>query len=218
MKVIAVIPAYNEEKTLESVVREVKRYCPVIVVNDGSEDNTEKIAKNAGATVISHRKNMGYGKSLKDGVDEAIKLGADYIITLDGDGQHNPEDIQKFIKAFNIGADIISGSRFLGTKIYCSKKRKFAIQMLTVLFHIVSGLPLSDIQSGFRAYKKDVFIRTKIKEFGMEFSIEIILKAKKQGFVFMEIPIEIKYSKKVRLINSIRQGISVLYATIRYAF
>jgi len=218
MKVFAAIPAYNEEKTVADIIKRTKRYCSVIVVDDGSKDRTAELAKKAGAIVIKHEKNKGYGGSLIDGIDEAIKRKAEFIITLDADGQHNPNDIPKFIEALKNGYDVVSGSRFISGKSWGSWKRQVAIKALTTQAYLLSGLKLTDIQSGFRAYKASIFKRISLKNTGMGFSVELPIKAKKLGYKFKEVPIELKKPYKIKSFwNALKQGINVGLAIFRYA-
>jgi len=218
MKVFAVIPAFNEEKTIGNIVKKTKKYCPVIVVDDGSTDRTSKISRKAGAFVIKHKKNEGYGKSLIDGISEIKKRKVDYIITLDGDGQHNPDDIPKFIFALDRGADIVSGSRFLSEKSWGTWKRALAIKALTWQSYFFSGLRLTDIQSGFRAYRSNIFKKIKLKDKGMGFSVELPIKAKKLGYKFLEVPIEIKRPFKIKSFwSAFKQGINVSKAIIKHS-
>jgi glycosyltransferase involved in cell wall biosynthesis len=218
MKVVAVIPAYNEEKTISGIVKRTKRHCPVIVVDDGSVDKTIAFAKKAGAILVKHEENKGYGRSLLDGINEAKKRKADFIITLDADGQHNPEDIPKFIEALNKGYDIVVGSRFLSGKHWGTWKRQLAIKALTIEAYVFSGLKLTDIQSGFRAYSIDIFDKIILKHSGMEFSVELPIKAKKLGYKFTEVPIEIKRPHRIKsFFIVVKQGINVGKAIIRFS-
>lgn len=217
-RAVAVIPAFNEEKHISEVVKQAKKYCDVVVVDDYSSDKTSELALKSGAHIIKHEKNKGYGSALLSGFDYALKNNYEYIITLDGDGQHNPEDIPKFINAFDLGADIISGSRFLFYRVHCSWKRKLAIKALTTFAYLLSDLNLSDIQSGFRAYKAEVLRNIKLNELGMSCSVELPIKAKRKGFTFMEIPIEIKYFHDIPTFwKALKQGISVGFAILKYS-
>jgi glycosyltransferase involved in cell wall biosynthesis len=218
MKIYAVIPAYNEQNTIFDIVKKTKKYCSVIVVDDGSTDKTAEIAKKAGVIVIEHKENEGYGKSLIDAINEAIKRKANYIITLDADGQHNPDDIPKFIKALEEGYDIVAGSRFLSEKSWGSWKRHLAIKALTFQAYIFSGLKLTDIQSGFRAYNTNIFKKISLKNTGMGFSVELPIKAKKLGYKFAEVPIEIKKPARIKSFwSALKQGLEVGEAIIKYS-
>jgi glycosyltransferase involved in cell wall biosynthesis len=218
MKVFAAIPAYNEGKTIENIVKRTKNYCAVIVVDDGSADKTAELAKKAGAIVIKHEKNKGYGISLIDGINEARKRKADFIITLDADGQHNPDDIPKFIEALENGYDVVSGSRFISGESWGSWKRHAAIKLLTIQAYLLTGLKLTDIQSGFRGYNIRVFKKIKLETSGMGFSVELPIKAKKLGYKFREVPIEIKKPTKIKSFwSAFRQGVIVSFAIFKYS-
>ena len=150
--IIAVIPAYNEEKTVGDVVRRAKKYVDeVVVVNDGSKDRTGKVAKKAGATVLNHKVNQGFGAALRTGMKYALRKKADVIILLDADGQHKPEDIPKFVKAVRSGYDFVLGERDL--RKYPLIK-KIGNLFLTLAADFISGTYLRDTESGYRAFSR----------------------------------------------------------------
>jgi len=218
MKIYTVIPAYNEQNTIFDIVRKTKNYCPVIVVDDGSTDRTGILAKKAGAIVVKHQNNEGYGKSLIDAINEVRKRKANYVITLDADGQHDPNDIPKFIKALEEGYDIVAGSRFLGGKPWGTWRRQLAIKALTFQTYLFSGLKLTDIQSGFRAYNTKIFKKISLKHVGMGFSVELPIKAKKLGYKFGEVSIKIKRPYRIKSFwSAIKQGLEVGKAIIKYS-
>jgi len=218
MKAFAVIPAFNEEKTVAKVVNKTKKYCPVIVVDDGSKDKTADLAKKSGAILIKHEINEGYGKSLVDGINEAIKRKAEFVITLDADGQHDPDDIPKFIDALKNGYDVVSGSRFLSGKSWGSWKRQLAIKALTSQTHLFSGLKLTDIQTGFRAYNTNIFKKISLRHTGMGFSVELPIKAKKIGCKFVEVSIKIRKPYRIKSFwSALMQGIEICRAIIKYS-
>jgi glycosyltransferase involved in cell wall biosynthesis len=117
-KIFIVIPAYNEEKVIGKVIADIKKegYRNIIVVDDGSTDKTEEVAKKKGATVLRHILNRGKGAAAKTGLEYAKSQNTDIVVTLDGDGQHNPKDIKKMIKKINDGYEVVLGSRFLNKK------------------------------------------------------------------------------------------------------
>lgn len=218
MKVYIVIPAYNESATVGSIVKKSKKFGNVIVVDDCSKDDTYHIAKKSGAIVIRHKVNMGYGKALKDGMNEALRRCAECIITIDADGQHDPDDIPRLIKEIENGYDIVAGSRFLGGKQWSSWRRMYAIRLLALQARIMSGVRLTDIQSGFRAYRSHVLKSIKIEDYGMGFSVEVPIKAKKRGYRFTEVPIRIEKPHAIKnLYTVLRQGIGVGIAIIKYS-
>lgn len=218
MKPAVVIPAYNEELMIGDVINKCKEHVDdVIVVNDGSSDRTAETAEKAGAFVLSHGANKGYGQALIDGIKTALERGHDVVITLDGDGQHNPDDIPKFLNAMKyFDADIVSGSRFLGNFMASQFHRRFGIKVLTAIPYFLCGLHMSDTQCGFRAYRKEVFEKVSLSDRGMGFSVELPIKAKQKGFSFMEVPVTVKYNNSVRLKSSFRHGLKVLFAIFRH--
>jgi glycosyltransferase involved in cell wall biosynthesis len=217
-KAFAVIPALNEEKTIEDVIKRSKRYVGVIVVDDGSTDGTAKLAKKSGAILVKHSRNKGYGASLIDGINEAKRRSADFIVTLDADGQHNPDDIPRLLDGLKNGYDIVSGSRFISGKSWGTWRRAIAIKMLTYEAYILSGLRLTDIQSGFRAYRASLFDNITLKNSGMGMSVELPIKAKKLGYTFTEVPIKIRRPFRIKsLWCVVKQGLEVGVSIIKFS-
>jgi len=153
-KIVAGIPCYNEEKFISEVVREAIDYVDlVIVVDDGSNDNTSQAAKAAGAIVTSHKQNRGAGAATKKCFEEAKASHADILVTLDGDSQHLPEDIMTLVDPILNGeVDLVIGSRFLGENGNMPRYRKFGIKVINRLFNIGSKVKVSDTQSCFGAH------------------------------------------------------------------
>ncbi len=153
--ITAVIPAFNEEKTIAAVVKETRLYVDeVVVVDDGSTDSTQKIAHDSGATVLRHTRNMGYGNALATGFRYFKGNGAKVLVVLDGDGQHNPQEIPNLVTPVaNGSADIAIGSRFMNKE--CEAEipayRKFGIGIVNRAWKMASGEERSDTQCGFRA-------------------------------------------------------------------
>lgn len=221
MKSVVVIPAYNEENSIGKVVSESKKYVEeVIVVDDGSVDHTAENSKKAGAKVIVHKTNIGYGAALQTGIKYALKNNADVIITLDGDGQHDPNHIPKFVKKILSGSDIVIGSRLLmkSSRAEIPSHRRFGIKLITKIVNLISQLKMTDLQGGFRAYRRTVFEEIEPKDFGMGFSVEVPIKGAKKGFRFEEVPIFVSYKKYTSTHNPLRHGLAILFATFRYRF
>ena len=173
-KVIAVIPALNEEKTISKVIRGVKKYVDeIILVDDASTDKTAIIAQRDGAIVLSHKNNQGYDKSIDDGFVLAAKRGATIILTFDGDGQHNPEDIPKIIEPILNGeADVVVG------------KRPHYARIAEYLFAVVAKIKanIDDPLCGLKAYHIRVY--TDIGYFDRIASIgtQLMFNAKRRGY------------------------------------
>jgi len=199
LRIIACIPAYNEEENIAKVILQTKKYVDkIIVCDDGSTDMTYEIAKALGVEVVRHEQNRGYGAALATLFKKAREEKADIMITLDGDGQRNPNDIPKLIKPIVDGeADIVIGSRFLEKGHEdVPRYRKIGIAIITKLTGAVSYREVSDAQSGYRVYNKRAIELIKPAEAGMGASTEILLKAHEHGLKIKEVQTKILYGKK----------------------
>ena len=209
-KIIAVIPAYNEEKTVGDIVKRTKKYVDeVIVVNDCSKDNTEKVAKSAGALVLNHTVNKGLGASLRDGFETALKNGADIIITLDADGQHIPEDIPKFIDKINEGYDFVLGARDLSKYPLIKKIGNFFLNVAT---NFISGTNLKDTESGFRAFRRNALEKLQLKSDRYQIAVEIVFEVGRNNLKTANVPIKVPvYIKGVGVIDGIHNFAYLLH-------
>jgi glycosyltransferase involved in cell wall biosynthesis len=214
---IACIPAYNEESNISKVVkRSLPHVDRVIVCDDGSTDNTAKLAKNAGAIVIS-QKNQGYGAAIATLFDYARKENATIMITLDGDGQHDPDQIPLLIDAMTThNVDVVIGSRFLDDTTKASGYRKTGIKIITSASNYGTNFKVSDSQSGFRAYSKNAIAAIHPTEQGMSVSTEILLKMSNKGLSIAEVPITVSYNGNTSEQHSVPHGVSVLMNTLKY--
>ena len=212
------IPAYNEEKNIASLLIKLKDITKFIIVcNDGSSDNTGKIASELGVNVINHKNNLGYGAAIKSIIEKAKEMQISGLVTFDADGQHRIEDIEKVIEPiFQNKADIVIGSRFLEKTKNVPKYRKIGIRAITELTNSLTGEKISDSQSGFRAYSLNAINSISISESGMGVSTEILIKAARQKIKIMEVPIVIKYDGKTSTHNPISHGTSVILSTIKF--
>lgn len=215
---LACIPAYNEASTIQDLVKKSLLHVDkVVVCDDGSTDDTANIARQAGATVITHDKNQGYGAAIATLFDYARKQNAQMMITLDGDGQHNPEQIPILINAMtNHNVDVVIGSRFLDDNTKASSYRKTGIKIITSASNYGTNIKVSDSQSGFRAYSKDAIDAIHPTEQGMSVSTEILLKISNKGLSIAEVPIIISYEGDTSEQNSVSHGVSVLMNTLKY--
>ena len=218
MKIIIGIPAYNEEKNIASLLIKLKKISEnIIVCNDGSNDLTGKIAKELGATVIEHERNLGYGSAIKSIFLKAREINADVLVTFDADGQHRIEDINAILEPIkNNAADIVIGSRFLNNNQEIPKYREIGIKAITKLTNVTGGTKITDSQSGFRAYSKKILEEIEPKESGMGISTEILIKTQKAGFIITEVPITILYEGDTSTHNPISHGSSVILSTLKY--
>lgn len=202
--VIAGIPAYNEENTISELVTATQEYADeVVVVDDGSTDETARIASDSGATLLSHAENQGYGATLGTIFQYAYTLDADHLVILDADGQHDPEDIPALISTQReTGAEIVTGSRFVGkSESNVPRYRQaglFVINSLTNLsLRVGYSYPVvTDTQCGFRAYSNDA-IETMATApaigSGMGASLDILLQAARAEYDIAEVPTRIDY-------------------------
>ena len=195
MNLTVIIPAYNEEKHIGEVVQGVKKYTEnIIVIDDGSEDRTSEIAQKRGAKVYRHFINRGLGGALGTGIKAALLAGADVMITLDADGQHDPEEIPHLLKPIIEGkADVVIGSRFLKTQ-----KMPLFRRMGNYFFNFITlflfGVKTTDSQSGMRVFNKKAAENLEIYTNGMEVSSEILKEIQTHQLKLTEVPIKSIYT------------------------
>ncbi|MTI83716.1 MAG: glycosyltransferase family 2 protein [Firmicutes bacterium] len=218
-KVVAVIPAFNEEKTIEDVVLITNRYVDeVIVIDDGSNDSTVTLAEKVQANVYRHPRNLGYGEAVKTGLSVALKRGASVSILLDADGQHNPHYIPFVFEPIMKGsADLVIASRFLYHIKCIPFIRRLGISFVNNLFNWLFSCLISDTQSGFRAFSFRAMNSLKLQEKGMGISIEILAKAIENKLMIKDIPVPCSFGgPRARMLGLIAQGLIVVRSIIRY--
>lgn len=222
-RILVCIPAYNEARSIADIIRKAANHSSdVIVYDDGSTDNTAEVADAAGATVIRDRKNKGYGFAIQRLFKAAAEKGADVMITLDSDGQHDPDEIPQIVgPILNERFDIVIGSRFLRNNKKQQNKiptyRNLGIRTITRLTQSASYSQVTDAQSGFRAYSKNALSKISLFEDGMAASTEILLRAREKNLVIKEVPISINYDiEKPSTHNPISHGVGVLYSVIQF--
>lgn len=192
--VVVCIPAYNEEKTIAKLIIDTKKYSDkIIVIDDGSSDYTSQIAAELGVMVIRHKKNLGKGAALRTGFLRAISFSPDIVVTIDGDGQHNPSCIPDLISPIINGlTDVVIGSRSDKSKM--PKYRKLGLNIISRLNRKALQSKINDPQSGFRAYSIKsikVIAQEHYHDYSGEFEqLETLFK---NGFDIKEVPVEIKY-------------------------
>lgn len=197
MKIIIVIPAYNEEKHIRSLIVscQLLGYNDIVVVDDGSADDTVQRAKTAGAAVVSHAINRGVGAATQTGLEAARLLGADIAVTIDADGQHQAKDIKIVIDALIAHKnDIVIGSRFMTGENNIPWMRKLFNSAANVITFFLVGVYLSDTQSGLKAFSKRALELIRITANGYEFSSEIIREAKYFRLQIAEVPVSVVYT------------------------
>lgn len=194
MKIIVIIPAFNEQAAIGEVVERSLRYADdVLVVDDGSADDTSEIAEKAGASILKHPTNFGKGVSLRDAFAQVE--GYDIVVTIDGDGQHNPDEIPDLIKPICEGrADFVNGSRYLnGFDENTPAYRRVGQTVLDIATNITAGTDVTDSQSGFRAFKGSTISCYKFRDPGFGIESEMIADASENNLKIIEVPITVKY-------------------------
>ncbi len=195
MKIVALIPAYNEEKTIGDVIKGAMNYVDeVIVVDDGSKDGTARIAKGAGAIVHSNPRNLGVGATFINGINLAMRQGADALVTLDGDNQFYVDDIPRILDPILKGqADLVTGTRFSNTGIgqEMGRTKAFGNRFFSKLISRLTGFEFTDTQCGFRAYSREALLRLNL--YGrFTYTQEVFLNLVNKNLTVTEVPIKVK--------------------------
>ena len=224
MNIIVTIPAYNEEKTIGIAIKDIKKSLDgshykakyrILVIDDGSRDKTAQIAKNSGAIVYSHPKNYGLAECFRTEIQKCIELNADVIVHIDADLQYNPQEIPKLIEEIENGHDLVLGSRFKGKIEEMPLIKRFGNIAFSGVVSKITGIQISDAQTGFRAFTRKVAEGIQIKS-SHTYTQEQIIRAVNQKFRIKEVPIYFaKRDGKSRLISSpfgyaIRAGINII--------
>jgi len=192
-----VIPAYNEEQVIAEVLRGLRDagYARVIVVDDGSTDNTGLAARSAGAAVVlQHFLNRGKGAAAKTGIEAAKRLGADTVVTMDGDGQHDPADIARMLRLLDEGWEVVLGSRLKDPR-GMPRWKILANVAGNLITWALYGLWVTDSQSGFRAYSRKALDLIDTRTDRYEYDSEVIREIGRHRLKFIEIPITVIYTE-----------------------
>jgi glycosyltransferase involved in cell wall biosynthesis len=205
-----VVPAYNEQPTIQQVVFGLRRLCPnIAVVDDGSTDLTAVRARAAGANVLRHPINLGQGASLQTGIDFALENGASHIVTFDADLQHRPEDVPLVLKALTeTSAEFALGSRFLGKANNIDASRKLLLKAALLFTRLATGLRLTDVHNGMRAMTRRGASVLRIRQNRMAHASEILQQIAKSRLPYVEVPVTVEYTsyskaKGQKLSNSV---------------
>lgn len=191
-----VVPAYNEASRIGATLRTLlPRYPQTVVIDDGSADTTSQAAHEAGAWVLRHQVNSGQGASLQTGLTFALRQGADYIITFDADGQHDPNEIDKLLEPVRTGrADVALGSRFLGSTVNMPWTRKLILKAGVLFTRIVSNIRVTDAHNGFRALSREAASKIHLVQDRMAHASEILDQIRMLGLRYEEVPVTIRYT------------------------
>ncbi|MCR4754310.1 MAG: glycosyltransferase family 2 protein [Lachnospiraceae bacterium] len=214
MKTLIIIPAYNEQNTLDSLINDIKTKCPnvdYVVINDCSSDDTKKVLSNIGATYVSAPVNLGIGGAVQTGYMYAAKNGYDIAIQVDGDGQHDVTFVKDMVDIINKGeADVVIGSRFIEKEGFQSSgARRMGIHFLSGLIHLMSGTKVKDVTSGFRAVNRryiEVFADSYPDDYPEP---EVIVISALMGARIKEIPVVMR--ERTDGVSSINMKKSVYY-------
>ncbi|HZU34806.1 MAG TPA: glycosyltransferase family 2 protein [Gemmataceae bacterium] len=193
MKLLTAIPVYNEERHVEGVLREVRRYSPdILVINDGSTDRTsELLAKQPGLRIVTHSQNRGYGAALVSAFDYALSHSFDALVTMDCDGQHEPARIPVLLEALD-GVDIVSGSRYLRDfrqNGAAPAERQQINRQITHELNERLGLRLTDSFCGFKAYRREALAKLHITETGWGMPLQLWVQAARRGLQIREVAV-----------------------------
>lgn len=203
------MPAFNESKYIGTLVLDTRQYVDeVIVIDDGSSDDTSKIASLAGATVVSHPINQGYGAAIVSIFNETRKRDPDILIILDADSQHNPGDIPRIIQPILDGNDVVIGTRDKqASKI--PLYRRFGQKVISGSLKFLSKNPLSDSECGFRAFSRKAIASLNLQENGMAVSAETVAEAFHLGLKVTQVPVSVTYGKDSSTLNPVTHGLGV---------
>jgi glycosyltransferase involved in cell wall biosynthesis len=193
-----VIPAYNEAQRLQATLVSLRdRGFRIVVVDDGSRDETTTVARHMGVWVLRHVLNCGQGAALQTGIDFALERGAEIVVTFDADGQHDAGDLERLIAPVRSGqADIVLGSRFLGQTVGMPWHRR-AILKLGVLFtRWYSWVRVTDAHNGLRALSRQTAQRLRITQDRMAHASEILDEIYRLGLRYQEVPVTVRYSRE----------------------
>ncbi|MDD5436535.1 MAG: glycosyltransferase family 2 protein [Candidatus Omnitrophica bacterium] len=203
-KICVLIPSYNEARAIGGIVREVRALgMRAYVIDDGSSDNTGKIAGSEGAVVITNEKNMGKGAALREGFKNVLKEGYDAVVVMDGDNQHEVKSIPDFVKAMETtNADIVIGNRMSDTGNMPYVRRK-TNRIMSYFISRRCGQYIPDTQCGFRLIKRRVLEEVRLDSSNFEIESELIIKASHKGFKIGAVPIRAVYQDEKSRINPI---------------
>lgn len=220
MNLYIIIPAFNEKQVIGRVIREIRTrgYHHVVVVDDGSTDGTGEEARRAGATVVlRHRLNRGKGAAVKTGMEAAKRLGADSVITFDGDGQHDAKDIALIEEKISSGYDVVLGSRFLQHQNVPFYKR-VGNMMANLITFVSFGIWVTDSQSGLRGYTMHACASISTQNDRYEIESEALREVKHKKLKYIEIPMHARYSRYSQQ-KKYRQSIwSAMMTMVRLVF
>jgi glycosyltransferase involved in cell wall biosynthesis len=214
--ILLLIPAYNEERFIGSVVLRSRKFASIVlVIDDGSTDATAEIARQAGAEVVHYEQNTGKGMALSTGFEYAMRYNPDVVVTIDADGQHRPEELPLIIQPILDGkADIVIGSRYLEKTSAVPRHRIWGHRFFNMVTSTASGVSTSDSQSGYRAFSPRALPVLVFHSNGFSVESEMQFIARQNGLNLFEVPITIRYTDPPKR-SVMAHGLSVLNGVMR---
>jgi glycosyltransferase involved in cell wall biosynthesis len=219
LNIAVLLPAYNAAEHIADVISGIRSYAPgaeIIVIDDGSLDTTSQVARESGATVVRHETNRGKGAALKTGFEEALKRDVDGVITMDADGQHDPKEIPNLVSAGS-DADIVIGSRMHMVGGMPRIRIWTNVNTSRVVCRM-AGQEIPDSQSGYRFIRSEVLRRVKVRSNRYDMETEILIRAGRQGFKIVSVPIESIYLGGKSYINPFIDTLRFFKVVLRCKF
>jgi glycosyltransferase involved in cell wall biosynthesis len=218
MTVCALIPAFNEAATIAEVVTGVRPHVQaVVVVDDGSADETASRAEAAGARVIRHAENRGKGHAVRSGLAQILALDFSHVLLMDGDGQHRPDDVPKMLEAARTsGADLVVGARVFD-KAQMPRSRYYSNTIGSRALSSFIGSPIDDSQSGFRLIRCDTLRGLTLTATGYEIETEMLIKLARNGVSMTSVPVTLSYGAKSKL-RPVRDTTRTCFLAVYYRF
>ena len=219
MNIIVLIPAYNEARTIGSLIVALrKKNLPVVVVDDGSQDHTNVYSTDAGAFVLRHEKNKGKGHSLKTGFGYALMQGFDGVIIMDGDGQHDAADIDQFLNFPELSRAVVINGNRMDKAHNMPAVRYITNRFMSAMISFVCKQSVPDTQCGFRFIGADVLKELRLTSGDFEIETEILIKASKKGFKIYSVPIQTIYGEEKSRIHPVKDTVRFIIYIIKEIF
>jgi polyprenyl-phospho-N-acetylgalactosaminyl synthase len=194
--IFAILPAYREAVVIGQVIASLRPFVPrIVVVDDGSNDDTGAVARQQGAIVLRHAVNRGQGAALRTGIAYALAAGADVLVTCDADDQHDAADLPALLEPVLSGrCDVTLGSRFLARECHMPTSRRWLLRLAVLFTRIHAGLPLTDAHNGLRAFSRHAAERIRITQDRMAHASEVVSEIRRCGLRYLEVPVNVRYT------------------------
>ncbi|MBI4338192.1 MAG: glycosyltransferase family 2 protein [Chloroflexi bacterium] len=217
-RILAAIPCYNEARYIGEVVKRAKGYVEqVFVIDDGSKDDTARVAQEAGATVIRHETNYGPGRAARTCLEAGLKHGADILVTLDGDSQHNPDEIPAVVQPIRGGrADLVVGNRLGDAQANMPRYRRFGNDLINWVLNVGAATKIRDGQCCFRAYSAAALRSIHVTDDSFGFASQTLIQARRHGMRILEVPISCVYHGDGSSQGPISMGTRMWVATLKH--